>query len=243
MPCVAFILGLRMAFDPELIPLVPDLSFEMALWQVGLTFVAGIDEAGRGALAGPVVAAAVVLPADPQIFTKLQGVRDSKQMTADQREEGRARIIKHAVTWGVGFATVEDIDQWGILPATRLAATRAIEALEATPVHLLLDYLFLPEVSVSQTALIKGDRRSLSIAAASVLAKTNRDAMMRDLDQSFPGYGFARHKGYGTAAHRNALYRLGVSSAHRRSFDLLGKNKPQGDEATLDLSVVHSNLA
>jgi ribonuclease HII len=229
MPYAAFILGRMMAFDRELIPPTPDLSFEMALWQVGLTFVAGIDEAGRGALAGPVTAAAVILPAETQIFKSLQGIRDSKQMTADQREAGRARIIKHAVTWGVGYATVEEIDQWGILPATRLAATRAIEALDPIPVHLLLDYLFLPEVSISQTSLIKGDCRSLSIAAASVMAKTSRDAIMRDLDQSFTGYGFARHKGYGTVAHRDALYRLGASPAHRLSFDLLGKNKLQRD--------------
>jgi ribonuclease HII len=203
-----------MAFDRELIPPTPDLSFEMALWQVGLTFVAGIDEAGRGALAGPVAVAAVILPAETQIFKSLQGIRDSKQMTADQREEGRARITKHAVTWGVGYA---------------------IEALDPIPVHLLLDYLFLPEVSISQTSLIKGDCRSLSIAAASIMAKTSRDAIMRDLDQSFPGYGFARHKGYGTVAHRDALYRLGASLAHRLSFDLLGKNKLQRDEEKLGL--------
>jgi ribonuclease HII len=135
----------------------------------------------------------------------------------------------------VGYATVEEIDQWGILPATRLAATRAIEALDPIPVHLLLDYLFLPEVSISQTSLIKGDCRSLSIAAASIMAKTSRDAIMRDLDQSFPGYGFARHKGYGTVAHRDALYRLGASLAHRLSFDLLGKNKLQRDEEKLGL--------
>jgi ribonuclease HII len=232
-----------MPFDRELIPPTPDLSFEIALWQVGLTLVAGIDEAGRGALAGPVAAAAVVLPVDPQILERLQGIRDSKQMTPDQREEGRARIIKHALTWRVGFATVEEIDQWGILPATRLAATRAVEALEPMPIHLLLDYLFLPEVSISQTALIKGDCRSLSIAAASILAKTSRDAMMRDLDQSFPGYGFAKHKGYGTVAHREALYRLGVSPAHRQSFDLLGKNRLRGDEDKHELLAVHRDTA
>jgi ribonuclease HII len=107
--------------------------------------------------------------------------------------------------------------------------------LDPIPVHLLLDYLFLPEVSISQTSLIKGDCRSLSIAAASIMAKTSRDAIMRDLDQSFPGYGFARHKGYGTVAHRDALYRLGASLAHRLSFDLLGKNKLQRDEEKLGL--------
>lgn len=230
MPCEGFILGLPMAFDRGLIPSAPDLTFERALWQVGLTSVAGVDEAGRGALAGPVAAAAVVLPDKPRIIDDLMGVRDSKQMTAGQREEARVRIVQHAVSWGVGFASVEEIDQWGILPATRLAATRAIDALTPIPVHLLLDYLFLPEVSISQTALIKGDCRSLSIAAASVLAKTSRDAIMCDLNQIFPGYSFDRHKGYGTRAHRDALNQLGVSPAHRLSFDLFGKNKLQGDE-------------
>jgi ribonuclease HII len=125
----------------------------------------------------------------------------------------------------VGFATVEEIDRLGILPATRLAAGRAIEALKPAPDHLLLDYLFLPEVSISQTALIKGDRRSLSIAAASVLAKTSRDAVLRELELTYPGYGFASHKGYGTLAHREALNELGVSPVHRLSFALLGRNK------------------
>jgi ribonuclease HII len=214
-----------MAFDLELIPSAPDLSFELALWREGLTYVAGVDEAGRGALAGPVAAAAVVLPTETRMVKYLEGVRDSKQMTADQREKGRIKIYKHAVTWGVGFATVEEIDQFGILPATRLAASRAIDALMPIPVHLLIDYLFLPEVSISQTALIKGDCRSLSIAAASVLAKTSRDAIMRDLAHTYPGYGFAKHKGYGTRAHRDALKQLGVSPAHRLSFDLFGRDK------------------
>ncbi len=209
-------------FDLSLVPPEPDLSFEQALWNAGLTAIAGIDEAGRGALAGPVSAAAVILPPDQAMASCLKGVRDSKQMSPEQREIAREKILQYAASWGVGFATNEEIDQMGILPATRLAACRALEGLAILPAHLLLDYLFLPEISIPQTALIKGDCRSLSIAAASVLAKTARDALLRELDLDFPGYGFAAHKGYGTRAHRAALGRLGVSIVHRRSFDLFG---------------------
>jgi ribonuclease HII len=209
------------AFDLSLLPPEPDLSFEQALWEAGLPIVAGIDEAGRGALAGPVAAAAVVLPPEVGIIECLKGVRDSKQMTPIQRETAREKILKYAVTWRVGFASSEEIDHIGILPATRLAACRALEALTPPPTHLLLDYLFLPEVSLPQTALIKGDCRSLSIAAASILAKTSRDALLRELELIYPGYGFASHKGYGTRAHREAIQRLGVSPVHRLSFSLL----------------------
>ncbi len=219
------------AFDRTLLPLEPDLSFEQVLWDAGLTFVAGIDEAGRGALAGPVAAAAVVLPAEQEIRGWLKGVRDSKQMTPGQRETMRERILQFAAAWGVGFASAGEIDQLGILPATRLAACRALEELIPCPSHLLLDYLFLPDVTTPQTALVKGDCRSLSIAAASVLAKTSRDAHMRELDLDYPGYGFATHKGYGTVAHRQALHRLGVSPVHRSSFELLGDSKNSNSEA------------
>ena len=220
MLCGGFIRAAMPPFDRSLIPAEPNLSFELALWGAGLTSVAGIDEAGRGALAGPVSAAAVILPADPTMERYLKGVRDSKQLTPDQREIAREKILQHAADWGVGFATSEEIDQLGILPATRLAACRALEALSISPVHILLDYLFLPEIMVPQTALIKGDCRALSIAAASILAKTARDAVLRELDLTYPGYGFAAHKGYGTFAHRKALQRLGVCPVHRLSFAL-----------------------
>lgn len=218
------------AFDPSLLPREPDLSFERALWKAGLSAVAGIDEAGRGALAGPVAAAAVILPPEAKMVECLKGVRDSKQMTPHQREAGREKILQYAVTWGVGFASAEEVDQMGILPATRLAACRALEALTLPPAHLLLDYLFLPENPLPQTALIKGDRRSLSIAAASVLAKTARDALLCKLELTYPGYGFASHKGYGTQAHRAALQRLGVSPVHRLSFALFGESNIQMDD-------------
>lgn len=208
------------AFDRSLLPPEPDLSFEQGLWAAGITKVAGIDEAGRGALAGPVAAAAVILPPKQEILELLEGVRDSKQMTPEQREVARIKIIHYAIAWGVGFSSAEEIDQMGIVPATRQAAGRALESLNSPPGHLLMDYLFLPEVQLPQTALIKGDCRSLSIAAASILAKTARDALLRELDKAYPGYGFAAHKGYGTLAHRQALQRIGTSPVHRLSFAL-----------------------
>ena len=180
----------------------------------------GIDEAGRGPLAGPVAAAVVILPTNPEVMARLAGVRDSKQMTPAQREAACARIKEAALGYAVGFAEAAEIDALGILPATRLAAWRALQALEAAPEHLLLDCLFLPDIELPQTSLIKGDCRSLSIAAASVLAKTARDARLVAMEQEYPGYGFARHKGYGTAAHREALQRLGLCREHRRSFRL-----------------------
>jgi ribonuclease HII len=207
-------------FDPALLPPSPDLSFEQALWAAGVHRVGGIDEAGRGPLAGPVAAAVVILPLHPSLAERLAGVRDSKQMTPRQRQEACPRIKEAALGYAVGFAEAPEIDELGILPATRLAAWRALKALELAPEHLLLDYLFLPDIDLPQTSLIKGDCRSLSIAAASVLAKTARDARLWKLEEEYPGYGFARHKGYGTAVHRAALQRLGPCPQHRRSFRL-----------------------
>jgi ribonuclease HII len=198
----------------------PDLSFEKILWRAGVNAVAGIDEAGRGALAGPVTAAAVILPAQENILSLLEGVRDSKQMTPAQRNRWKECIKKVASAWGVGFASVEEIDRLGILPATHLAAERALEELSIAPEHLILDYLFLSECALPQTSLIKGDQRSLSVAAASVLAKTARDAFMVALNAQVPGFGFDRHKGYGTALHRSALEALGLSPVHRKTFHL-----------------------
>lgn len=205
------------------LPSCPDLTFEQALWSVGVRLVAGIDEAGRGPLAGPVTAAAVILPTDPKIVERLSGVRDSKQMLPAARQAARQQILTVALAWGVGFASAEEIDELGILPATHLAASRAMDELTLRPEHLLLDYLFLRESALPQTSLVKGDCRSLSIATASVLAKTARDALMRKLDAQYPGYGLAAHKGYATPAHRQALRRLGPCPIHRRSFALLGK--------------------
>ncbi len=180
--------------------------------------VAGIDEAGRGALAGPVYAAAVILPAAHNDLTQaLAGVNDSKKMTRAAREHWADSLPQIVVAWAVARASAEEIDRLGIAAATRLAAQRAVESLVVAPDHLLLDYLRLP-LQIPQTSLVKGDARSLSIAAASILAKTARDACLRALDTEYPGYGFAAHKGYGTPQHLTALQTLGPSPVHRRSF-------------------------
>lgn len=202
----------------------PTLEFEKSLWDSHLERIGGIDEAGRGAWAGPVSAAMVILPVDPWLTRKLDGVRDSKEMSPAARAAWEPRIKACALAWGVGFASAEEIDTIGILPATRLAATRALVHL--SPDYLLTDYLIFREISLPQTALVKGDQRSLSIAAASVLAKTARDDVMRQLDRSYPGYGFERHKGYGTRQHQEAIARLGLCEIHRKSFAIQGTRRP-----------------
>ena len=205
----------------------PDLSLETPLWQAGLLALAGLDEAGRGAWAGPVAAAAVVLPpSGDTLLELLPGVRDSKLMTARQRGLWAGKIHAAAVAWAVGWAACEEIDSLGILPATRLAMQRAVAQLGLPPEHLLIDAVRLPALPLPQTALVRGDQRSLSIAAASVLAKTARDAWMTDLDEQYPGYGFAAHKGYGTARHRRALDKLGPCPQHRLSFAPLRARLP-----------------
>ncbi|MCF6278326.1 MAG: ribonuclease HII [Anaerolineales bacterium] len=208
----------RAKFDLSSLPQYPSLEIENRLWQSGFVHLAGIDEAGRGALAGPVAAAAVILPNDRSRTLTLNGVRDSKQMTRLQRERFVPRIKATALAWGVGFAAPEEIDGMGILPATQLAATRAVRALSLVPDYLITDYLFLPETDIPQEKFIKGDCRALSIAAASVLAKTARDALLRELDARYPDYGFAQHKGYGTRQHRQAIQKLGRCPVHRKSF-------------------------
>ncbi len=211
---------MHVKFDLSLIPRQPDLSFETQLWQQAIYPVAGIDEAGRGALAGPVAAGVVVLPPEASIAAQLDGVRDSKQMSPAERRYWADRLPALVQAWAVGFATHQEIDELGIVPAVRLAVARALACLESPPAHLLVDYLDLPDCPIPQTALVKGDARSLSIAAASVLAKTARDARMVELDALHPGYGFTRHKGYGTLAHRQAIRRLGSSPIHRLTFQV-----------------------
>jgi ribonuclease HII len=206
--------------DPADLPKFPDLRFEEALWKTGLIRLGGVDEAGRGSWAGPVSAGIVILPPDPSILNTLNGVRDSKLMTAMQRENWAARIQETCLAWGVGFASAEEIDASGILPATHLAVMRALTSLSITPEHLITDYLKLPEISIQQTPLVKGDRRCLSVAAASVLAKISRDALMYQLEKEYPAYGFSRHKGYGTHQHQKAIRENGLSRVHRKSFDI-----------------------
>ncbi len=204
--------------DDTQIPAAPDLEFEQALWEQNIRQIAGFDEAGRGAWAGPVVAGAVILPMDIKIMQTLQGVRDSKQLKAERRTVLAGLIHEQALAWAVGESSAAEIDALGILPATRLAMQRALMALSVSAEHLLIDALFLPDVDRPQTALIKGDQRSLSIAAASILAKTHRDAWMVDCVQSYPQYAFARHKGYGTALHQQRLEEFGPCAIHRRTF-------------------------
>ena len=210
----------RNKFDLSLIAEAPDLCFEIALWEQGVHLVAGIDEAGRGALAGPVSAGVVILPADPDVAGWLSGVRDSKQMRPSARDHWADRIQNIAITCSVGFASNQEIDELGIVPAVRLAVQRAIAELSVLPQHLLVDFLALPNIPIPQTALIRGDARVLSVAAASVLAKTARDAQMLELDASYPQYGFSRNKGYGTPQHCAAIREYGQSSFHRTSFTL-----------------------
>jgi ribonuclease HII len=199
-------------------PIEPNLNLELPLWASGLSTVAGIDEAGRGAWAGPVAAAAVILPPGEESLVQLRGVRDSKLMTPRQRAKWAPLIRCGCLAWGVGFASSAEIDALGILPATRLAMCRALEQMDLAPQHLLIDAVRLPGIPLPQTSIIKGDRISLSIAAASVLAKTERDALMVELAGELPGFGFERHKGYGTHQHQAALELLGPSDVHRKSF-------------------------
>lgn len=211
--------------DPELIPLTPSLQFEEALWNAGLIAPAGVDEAGRGCLAGPVTAAAVILPAQDQIGQTLAGVQDSKQLSPPEREEARLIIEQASLAWAVGWAGNEEIDRMGIASATRLAIWRALDQLTPAPDHLLVDYIVLPDIPLPQTRLVKGDARSLSIAAASILAKTHRDSWMKGQAQLYPGYGFEQNKGYGTAFHRDAIHSLGACPLHRMSFAPLNQLK------------------
>ena len=203
----------------------PNLRFELRLLAQGYAWIAGVDEVGRGAWAGPVVAAAVILPLAERsersaraLRRRLAGVNDSKQLTARQREALFPRILEVACAVGIGRAGSGEVDRDGIVPATRAAMIRAVAALSRPPDHLLIDALRLPHSDLPQTSIIKGDARSLSVAAASIIAKVTRDRWMAGLDEQHPGYGFGRHKGYGTVLHREALHRMGVSAAHRRSF-------------------------
>jgi ribonuclease HII len=176
--------------------------------------VAGLDEVGRGCLAGPVVVAAVIL----RPGRRLEGLNDSKLLTALQREALFRVILRTAVGWGIGAADAEEIDHINILNATRQAMSRAVEALAEPPDHLLIDALRLPAISIPQTSVVHGDRLSVSIAAASVVAKVVRDRVMERYDRLFPGFGFADHKGYATAEHLSAVERQGPCLLHRRSF-------------------------
>ena len=192
----------------------PDLRYERRLWQRGIESVAGLDEAGVGPMAGPVVAAAVIFP--PETF--IRGVHDSKQLPPETRERLYPEIFGHARTIGVGIAEPDEIDRLNIYWATMLASERAIAALCLAPQHVLVDGKRIPRLAFEQTHIVGGDRKSFCIAAASIVAKVTRDRIMREHDERYPGYGFGQHKGYCTADHFDALRRLGPSPIHRRSF-------------------------
>lgn len=180
----------------------------------GCRFICGVDEAGRGPLAGPVAAGAVILPKD----CRLLYLNDSKKLSEKRREELFIQIKENAVAWSVGIASPARIDEINILQATYEAMRSAIEGLGVKPDVLLNDAVTIPGLDLLQVPIIKGDLKSLSIAAASIMAKVTRDHMMAEYDELFPGYGFAKHKGYGTAAHISALKDLGPCPIHRRSF-------------------------
>jgi ribonuclease HII len=200
-------------------PAYPTLNSEGALWEEGRTLVAGLDEAGRGPWAGPVYAAAVILHADKASLTALSTVRDSKTLSAGQRARCFDAIIETARAFGVGIGAVEEIDTLGIVPATRLAMQRALEALSVWPEVLILDAIRLPAVPLPQQAFPRADVTCLSVAAAGIVAKVSRDRWMEEIAEvAFPGYGFAQHKGYGTRMHAAALDRMGICPLHRRSF-------------------------
>lgn len=204
----------------------PTDLFETEARRCGYRLVAGLDEAGRGPLAGPVVAAAVILPRRCQ----LAGLNDSKQLTEMERERLYDEIRQRAVGIGVGQASEREIDAMNILEATRLAMRRAIQALPAMPDYLLLDAIELSAVSLPQRAIIKGDTLSMSIAAASVIAKVTRDRLMGDYHRQYPQYNFQAHKGYGTAEHLRMLAVHGPCAIHRRSFRPVGEAAPAAEQ-------------
>ena len=201
----------------------PDrFEFERVLWQKNLTRIAGVDEAGRGPLAGPVVAAAAILPAkwaQSGLPAELDGLNDSKQLTKIQRETFFAFLMACGeVEFAIAQTDAAQIDEINILQATHRAMNAALAKLSSPPQHALVDGRPVRTMRVPQTAIVKGDARSYSIAAASVLAKVTRDRLMLDFDRQFPDYGFAEHKGYGTARHLAAIEKFGACPIHRKSF-------------------------
>jgi ribonuclease HII len=225
------------------------LRFEIDLWAQGFSFVAGVDEAGMAPLAGPVVAGAVILPQN----YKLRGLNDSKKiLDQEMRDELAAQIKQDAVCWSYGFAEVEEIDRINIYHAGLLAMQRAVKALSCSPDFVLVDARKIPQCPAPQRGIIRGDALSASIAAASIIAKTTRDAHMLEMDGLYQGYGFASHKGYPTPEHCRALKTLGALPIHRRSFnrvrEVLGLDPIQtelfdenSDAIRAELAAAHAN--
>jgi ribonuclease HII len=198
------------------------LSHECELWQQDFSHVAGVDEAGCGPLAGPVMAAAVVFPKswlETGLPSKFRGLNDSKQLTEEQRENFFEKITSHfEIRFAIASVDVETIDRINIRQAAWRAMNRALDQLQPRAEHVLVDGLRIKWLAYPQTPLVQGDARSYSIAAASVLAKVTRDRTMREMDKTFPGYGFAEHKGYSTPKHFAAIEKLGACAIHRKSF-------------------------
>ena len=190
------------------------LAYENELYAQGIDLIAGVDEVGRGPLAGPVVAAAVILPK----ACKIPGLNDSKKIPKSKHKEIYEAVLQNAIAIGIGIKDNQVIDQVNIYEATKLAMMEAIGQLEPQPQHLLIDAMRL-DLPIPQTSIIKGDANSLSIAAASIVAKVTRDQMMEEFDREYPGYDFAQNAGYGTAKHLAGLDKLGVTPIHRRSFE------------------------
>lgn len=205
----------------------PTIKLEQMLTEThSYRAIAGVDEAGRGALAGAVVAAAVVLPLNKEITRILADVTDSKLMTAAQRDKAFDLICKHALHWGIGSTSAELIDEIGIIPATGRAMQDAVDMLWGAADFLLIDGRDRFRWPLPHKTVIKGDQKSLSIAAASVLAKVYRDRSMITLDKAHPAYGFAQHKGYGTQQHRTAIEQLGATEHHRYTFAPISRVRP-----------------
>lgn len=204
----------ELAYEDEVRRFNEMSKYEQQCFERGLIKIAGIDEAGRGPLAGPVVAAAVILPKD--VF--IPNLNDSKKLTAKQRDIIYDQIIEKAVTYGVGIIDEKCIDDINILNATKKAMVTAVEGLAQTPEILLIDAVKLTDINIEQIPIIKGDALSISIAAASVIAKVTRDRLIEELDSVYPQYGFAKHKGYATKEHIEAIRRHGLCPIHRLSF-------------------------
>ncbi len=208
----------------------PTLQLEQSLWAQGFLHIAGIDEAGRGALAGPVVAAAVVVTPERAAAPVWSLVRDSKLLSPAQRAALAVQICVAAASWAVGVVDANQIDAIGIAAATRLAMQQAIMALACQPDYLLIDWVRLPQVAIQQLSQPKADRTMATVAAASILAKVHRDQLMIEYDQTFAGYGFAAHKGYGAAQHLAALAQRGPCALHRHSFAPIARHSTLFDQ-------------
>ena len=199
-------------------------SYEKELWDKGINYIAGVDEVGRGPLIGPVVTACVILPKD---FI-LEGLNDSKKLTEKKREEYYSYIMEHALSVKVGMMDEKVIDEVNIYEATKLAMYQAIENSKITPEHVLIDAMKLENLKMPSTSIIKGDSKSISIAAASVIAKVTRDRMMIELDEKYPMYGFKSHKGYPTKKHVEAIEKYGLIEGYRKTFkpisEMVGKS-------------------